>query len=212
MSSRCLRFLLVGLAPIAVAACLEIDPATSSPIPTAPLTGVDLGGSGRVPQIAGLAGEGEGYGRTEPGVTLSEHGPIPGMGQASMGHESMGGKGDTSMPGMSHGSQQQMVPGRGAMPGKDHSTRHNMRMAHSGHAHVQGTGTVNSVDAAARKVNVSHGSIPKIGWPAMTMDFAVAVSVDLSGVKPGTRVRFDMEQGQDGSYVIQSIAPAGGRQ
>jgi hypothetical protein len=145
MSSRRLRFLLVGLAPIAVAACLEIDPATSSPIPTAAHTGVDLGGSGRVPQIAGLAGEGEGYGRTEPGVTPSEHGPMPGMGHASvgLGHELMGGKGDTSMPGMSHGSQQQMAPVRGAMPGKDHSTRHNMRMAHSGHAHVQGTGTVN---------------------------------------------------------------------
>jgi Cu/Ag efflux protein CusF len=55
-------------------------------------------------------------------------------------------------------------------------------MAHSGHAHAQGAGTVNSVDAAAHTINVSHGSIPTIGRPAMTMDFAVAPSVDLQTV------------------------------
>jgi Cu/Ag efflux protein CusF len=84
--------------------------------------------------------------------------------------------------------------------------------AHSGHAQVQGTGTVNSVDAAAHKVNISHGPIPTIGWPAMRMEFPVAPSVDLSTVKPGARIRFEMEEDHDGSYVIQSIAPAGGRQ
>jgi Cu(I)/Ag(I) efflux system periplasmic protein CusF len=211
MSSRRLRFLLVGLAPIALAACADIEPATGSPIPTAPLVGVDLGGSGRIPQIAGLVGEGEGYGRTDPGATPSEHGPMPGMGHGSKDHESMAGMSHGSMPGMSHGSQAQMAPAHGSITSMDHA-KHKMRMAHSGHGHVQGTGTVNSVDAAAHKVNVSHGPIPTIGLPAMTMDFSVGPSVDLSAVKPGTRIKFDMEQAQDGSYVIQSIAPAGGRQ
>ena len=211
MSSRRLRFFLVGLAPIALAACADIEPATGSPIPTAPLVGVDLGGSGRIPQIAGLAGEGEGYGRTDPGATPSEHGPMPGMGHGSKDHESMAGMSHGSMPGMSHGSQAQMAPAHGSITSMDHA-KHKMRMAHSGHGHVQGTGTVNSVDAAAHKVNVSHGPIPTIGLPAMTMDFSVGPSVDLSAVKPGTRIKFDMEQAQDGSYVIQSIAPAGGRQ
>ena len=97
------------------------------------------------------------------------------------------------------------------MPGTRHAAGgRNVQMAHSGHAHVEGTGTVNSVDAAAKKINVTHAPIPKIGWPTMTMDFAVAPSVDLSAVQPGTRIKFQMEQGQGGMYVIQSIAPAGG--
>lgn len=85
-----------------------------------------------------------------------------------------------------------------------------MQLAQAGPAPAQGTGTINSVDATARKINMNHEPIPAIGWPAMTMDFAVAPSVDLRAVKPGTRVNFQMMQGQGGMYVIQSIAPAGG--
>ena len=51
-----------------------------------------------------------------------------------------------------------------------------------------------------------------IGFPAMTMDFEVAPSVDLQSVKPGTRVNFTIEHGHGGMYVIQSITPAGGGQ
>ena len=54
-----------------------------------------------------------------------------------------------------------------------------MQMAHAGHNDAHGTGTVNSVDPAQHKVNLSHNPIPEIGWPAMTMDFPVAASVDL---------------------------------
>jgi Cu/Ag efflux protein CusF len=35
------------------------------------------------------------------------------------------------------------------------------------------------------KVKVSPGLIPAIGFPAMTMEFAVASAVDLNAVKPG---------------------------
>jgi Cu/Ag efflux protein CusF len=44
----------------------------------------------------------------------------------------------------------------------------------------------------------------------MTMDFAVAPSVDLQTVKPGTRVNFTLEHGEGGMYVIQSMKPRGG--
>jgi Cu/Ag efflux protein CusF len=85
-------------------------------------------------------------------------------------------------------------------------------MAHSGHAHAQGVGTVNSVDATGRKINLSHSPIPALGLPAMTMDFAVAPSVDMQAVTAGTRVNFTIERDQGGMYVIQSIKPArGGR-
>jgi Cu/Ag efflux protein CusF len=239
MALYSLRALMLGLAPIVLNACVEIEPATGSPTPTAPLVGVDLGSSGRVPQIAGLAGEGEGYGRTEPNPSPTGHESMPGIGHGSMDHGSMPGmthgsmdhrsmprmrRGSTdrasgnahgsmdhgSMPGMRHGPRDKMASAQASPGKKDRSGGGGTQMAHSGHAHVQGTGTVNSVDAANRKVNVTHGPIPTIGWPSMTMDFAVAPAVDLNTVKPGIRIKFDMEQGQGGMYVIQSITPAGG--
>jgi Cu(I)/Ag(I) efflux system periplasmic protein CusF len=85
-----------------------------------------------------------------------------------------------------------------------------MRMAHEGRNDAHGSGTVNSVDPAQHKVNLSHNPIPEIGWPAMTMEFPVAPSIDLRTLKPGTRVNFTIEQGQSGMYEIQVISPAGG--
>ena len=84
-----------------------------------------------------------------------------------------------------------------------------MQMAHAGNGHAQGTGTVNSVDASGHQINLTHGPIPALGWPGMTMDFAVAPAVDLRTLKPGTRVDFTIEQGE-GGYEIQSVKPAGG--
>jgi Cu(I)/Ag(I) efflux system periplasmic protein CusF len=85
-----------------------------------------------------------------------------------------------------------------------------MQMAHEGRKDAHGSGTVNSVDPAQHKVNVSHNPIPEIGWPSMTMDFPVAPSVDLRALKPGTRINFTIEQRQGGMYEIRAIAPAGG--
>jgi len=84
-----------------------------------------------------------------------------------------------------------------------------MQMAHAGHNDAHGTGTINAVDLQQHKVNLSHNPIPEIGWPAMTMDFPVDASVDLKAIKPGTRVNFTIEQGQDG-YEIKAITPVGG--
>ena len=109
---------------------------------------------------------------------------------------------------------QQQAPTRVALAGEGHATHSqhgsDMQMAHEGHNDAHGTGTVNSVDPAQHKINLSHQAIPDIGWPAMTMDFPVAASVDLKPVKPGTRVNFTIEKGQGGMYEIRAIAPAGG--
>jgi Cu/Ag efflux protein CusF len=78
--------------------------------------------------------------------------------------------------------------------------RNDMQMAHTGHNDAHGTGTVNSVDPAHHKVNLSH----------MTMDFPVNPSVDLNPIKPGSRVNFTIEKGQSGMYEIQAISPAAG--
>ncbi len=236
---------MVGLAPIALTACVEGAAATAPPTSAAPSIGVDLGTSTRVRHIAGLAGEGEGYGRTEPAPVSTAH--VSMIDHGSMGHGSMSGMshGSTdrgsmsgmshasmdhgSMPGMSHGSMGHGSTGDGSKSvtsrassdrtAKDHGSMTGMRnaagsgsmqVAQSGQAPAQGTGTVNSVDATARKININHDPIPAIGWPAMTMDFAVAPTVDLRAVKPGARVNFQMMQGQGGMYVIQSVTPVGG--
>jgi Cu(I)/Ag(I) efflux system periplasmic protein CusF len=93
------------------------------------------------------------------------------------------------------------------------SPRHSdMQMVHEGHNDAHGTGTVNSVDPAQHKVNLTHNPIPEIGWPTMTMEFPVKPSVDLKTIKPGSRVNFTIEKGQDGMYEIQAISPAAGGQ
>jgi Cu/Ag efflux protein CusF len=80
---------------------------------------------------------------------------------------------------------------------------------HDDGSHAHATGTVNSIDPAQHKINVSHQPIPAIGWPAMTMDFAVAPSVDLSRIKPGSRVDFSLQKGKGGMYEIDTLQAAG---
>ena len=94
--------------------------------------------------------------------------------------------------------------------GAGHDMHHagEMQVAHEGHAHAQASGTVNSIDAGAHKVNISHGAIQDLGWPPMTMDFPVAPAVNLKSIKPGSRVNFMLEKGDHGMPVIQSISPA----
>jgi Cu/Ag efflux protein CusF len=80
-------------------------------------------------------------------------------------------------------------------------------VAQAAGAKPAGVGTVNGINAAKRTVNLSHEPIPSVGWPAMTMDLPVASSVDLTAVKPGTRVTFTLARGADGLFLIDSIAP-----
>jgi Cu/Ag efflux protein CusF len=83
-------------------------------------------------------------------------------------------------------------------------------LVHEGHGGANATGTVNSVDVAAHRVNVSHGAIQALGWPPMTMDFPVSPSVNLNAIKPGARVNFTLDKGSDGMPVIDTITPAEG--
>jgi Cu(I)/Ag(I) efflux system protein CusF len=52
-------------------------------------------------------------------------------------------------------------------------------------------GTLMSVDAAAPKAVIKHTPVAALGWPAMTMGFAVEDADLLAGLKPGDAVRFD---------------------
>jgi len=69
------------------------------------------------------------------------------------------------------------------------------------------TGTITALNAANQKITFDHGPIPAIDWPAMTMEFAVAPSVDLAKLKTGDKVKFTLS-GSGNTYTVQSISPA----
>ena len=70
---------------------------------------------------------------------------------------------------------------------------------------ISAEGQVNAVMPDERKVNLTHEPIHAIGWPAMTMDFAVTDDVDLSTLVEGNTIHFGLVKDADGMYVIGSI-------
>jgi Cu(I)/Ag(I) efflux system protein CusF len=70
----------------------------------------------------------------------------------------------------------------------------------------QGKGTVNSVDAKAGKINLSHGPIASLDWPGMTMDFDVQDRALLAKLKVGQKVSFKLVEIRKGKYVISEIS------
>jgi Cu(I)/Ag(I) efflux system periplasmic protein CusF len=98
------------------------------------------------------------------------------------------------------------MPGPGKpQGGMDHGS---MSMTPPAGKEAAGTGTVKKVDPAKRMVNLSHGPIPAINWPAMTMDFSVAPEVDLGSVKAGQSVEFTLAEAGGGKYTVTSIKPS----
>jgi len=68
----------------------------------------------------------------------------------------------------------------------------------------KGSGKVTKVDPAKGTVTISHGPVPTINWPSMTMTFGVKDKAMLDKVKPGANVEFGFVQsGKD--YTITDI-------
>ena len=64
-------------------------------------------------------------------------------------------------------------------------------------------GTLNSVDAAAGTVNISHGPVPSAGWPEMTMSFKLADPKAAEDIATGQRVdfHFTVESGMNATVT-----------
>ncbi len=71
------------------------------------------------------------------------------------------------------------------------------------------SGTVETVNPGAGSVEISHGPIVELKWPAMTMEFKVRDKALLAGLAKGQAVDFDLAQSAPGEFVIERIAPAG---
>jgi len=69
---------------------------------------------------------------------------------------------------------------------------------------VSGSGVIKMLMSKDRKLNLQHEPIEDLGWPAMTMDFAVADDVDLSDLSVDDNVMFQLEQRND-RYLITSV-------
>ena len=69
-------------------------------------------------------------------------------------------------------------------------------------------GHINHIDKATGVINITHGPIPALGWPGMTMNFPVLDKVALARLRPGERVDFDLTRRPDGQYAISRVAPA----
>lgn len=64
-----------------------------------------------------------------------------------------------------------------------------------------GMGTVVSINDNGT-VTMTHDPIESLGWPEMTMDFAVAPSVDLSVFEAGDRMHFMIKKSDAGLFII----------
>ncbi|WP_223451902.1 MULTISPECIES: copper-binding protein [unclassified Pseudomonas] len=64
-------------------------------------------------------------------------------------------------------------------------------------------GTIKAIDAARHTVTISHGAVPAVQWPPMTMAFSVTDD-QLAGLSAGDRVSF-VFQVEGGSATIVSI-------
>ena len=85
----------------------------------------------------------------------------------------------------------------------DHSTQ-----KHDDHAEMAGVhaeAKINSIEGDT--VNLSHGPIAEIGWPAMTMDLNLLEGAEVGEIAAGDTAMMMLEKGPDGVYGIRALMP-----
>jgi Cu(I)/Ag(I) efflux system membrane fusion protein len=73
---------------------------------------------------------------------------------------------------------------------------------------VNATGVIRNVMASHKMLTIEHAPIEQWGWPAMTMDFTVGDSSNLSQLKNGQSVDFILEKSSDGQFVVSQVIAA----
>ena len=89
--------------------------------------------------------------------------------------------------------------------GHNHSGAEAKSEDHGQMAGVHAEATIHKIEGNV--VNVSHGPIPEIGWPSMTMDLTLLEGAKVGDVKPGDTAMMMLEQGADGIYGIRALMP-----
>lgn len=68
----------------------------------------------------------------------------------------------------------------------------------------QAQGTLDGINSDGT-VSITHGPIKSLGWPGMTMDFALANSSLTDGIKPGSAITFELVERTPGEFVITKL-------
>ncbi len=71
-------------------------------------------------------------------------------------------------------------------------------------APITGTGLIKALKPDQHSLTMQHEPIEAIGWPSMTMDFAVKPGVSLQGLGVGDPVSFELERDEHG-YTVSAI-------
>lgn len=71
-------------------------------------------------------------------------------------------------------------------------------------------GKLEELDLKAGTAMVSHGPVPSLNWPAMTMEFKFANEALLKDLKPAAAINFEFVERHPGEWVITSVIPAAG--
>jgi Cu(I)/Ag(I) efflux system membrane fusion protein len=106
-----------------------------------------------------------------------------------------------------------MLAGSGAVmagehgKGMNHADMQNMKQPTSVAQGHKAEGAVNGVDLQHGKINMTHGPVSSLGWPGMTMDFAVKDKSILKGLKVGQKVQFEIVQEGPGQFYVSRITP-----
>lgn len=72
---------------------------------------------------------------------------------------------------------------------------------------ITGIGHIIELDAGDASITLDHEPIPELNWPAMTMAFDLADSVDTDALAPEQAVRFHFREAPEG-YLVERIEPA----
>jgi len=71
----------------------------------------------------------------------------------------------------------------------------------------KGRGKIEAIDVKGATLNIAHGPIASLQWPAMSMEFTVANSALLKGLGIGSAVDFEFVERKAGEWVITAIVP-----
>ncbi len=70
---------------------------------------------------------------------------------------------------------------------------------------VTGMAVIKSIDSQAFRLKLKHEPIEALGWPAMTMSFAVLEMVDFGKLAVGQSIHFTLRKQAEGGYAIEMI-------
>lgn len=71
---------------------------------------------------------------------------------------------------------------------------------------VDAQATIVAINAAEHVLELDHAPIPELGWPSMVMNFDIDTEVDVSVLKEGDQIHFEMDAGGPDKFLIRSIS------